>query len=236
MIYSFIMCAGKQSRFQSETPKALMKIGDKTILENNIEQSLKYCDKVVVVASIENYKYFESYKNDKIDVIQIISGFGCGDAVYKALNFYYTTKKDACFIIWGDSIQHDKRVFLYSILNYNNNIIIPVEYQNKPYVQIKHTHLNAYKVLFSKYGDYTYSGWHDLSIFFGNCNILRKKLDLLKRKIYNNGKYFHKHNNELLFLDIINEVPGNYKIIPISDYKDYSFNTLEQYIQLKKII
>lgn len=236
MIFSFIMCAGKQSRFNSQTPKALMKIKDTTILQNNINFALQYSDKVIIVASVDNFHYFEKYKSNNVDVIKIISGFGCGDAVLKALSLYYTTKEDTCFIMWGDSIQYDKRVFTYSLTKYNNNIIIPVTYEKEPYVQIKHSHLNATKVLFTKYGDKTYSGWHDLSIFFGNCNILRLNLERFRRKIYNNGKYIHKHNNEFIFLDMINEIPGNYKIVPIDDYKDLSFNTIDQYNDLAKVL
>lgn len=234
MIYSFIICAGKQSRFKSELPKALMPFKNSTIIDINIKNSLLFSDKVVIVVSIENYHYFEKYKNNDIDVIKIESGFGCGDAVFKALNNYYTSKEDTCFIIWGDSIQNDKRVYINSLLKYQNNIIIPVTYEKQPYVQIRHSHLNACKVYFTKYGEKTYSGWHDLSIFFGNCNILRNNLKKLKNKIYINGKYIHKHNNEMLFLDIINEIPDNYKLVIIKDYKDLSFNTLEQYNNLIK--
>ena len=123
MIYSFIMCAGKQRRFSSDLPKSLMPFNDSTILETNIKNSLQFCDKVVVVASYENYQYFEKYKSDNVDVIQIESGFGCGDAVYKALYYYLTSDEDTCFIMWGDSIQIDKQVFLKCLLKYHNDVI-----------------------------------------------------------------------------------------------------------------
>ena len=38
----------------------------------------------------------------------------------------------------------------------------------------------------------------------------------------------------MLFLDVINEIPDNYKLVIIKDYKDLSFNTLEQYNDLIK--
>ena len=232
MIYNFIMCAGKQTRFESELPKALMPYKDSTILQSNIDFSLQYCDKVVVVASLENYSYFEKFKSDNVDVIKIQSGFGCGDAVLRALSLYYTTSKDTCFIMWGDSIQNDKKVFIQSLLKYRDNIIIPVVYEKEPYVQIRHSHFNACKVYFTKYGEHTHGGWHDLSIFFGSCNILRSNLFQLRNKLWKKDHYEHKHNNEMLFLDMINEVPGNYKIVIIEDHKDLSFNTLEQYNNL----
>lgn len=237
MIYSFIMCAGKQSRFHAALPKALMPLKNHvTILDANIKNSLQFCDKVVVVASYENYQYFEKYKNNNVDVIQIESGFGCGDAVYKALYYYPTLDEDTCFIMWGDSIQIDKQVFLKCLLKYHNDVIIPVRWEENPYVQIKHFKGKATRVLFSKYGDKITSGMHDLSIFFGNCKKLKKYLSKFRKKILVNGKYKHKHNDEMLFLDIINEVEGQYKILEINNHKDLSFNTLEQYNNLVKSI
>lgn len=234
MIYSFIMCAGKQSRFKSELPKALMPFKNYgTILEANIKTSLQFCDKVIIVSSLDNYKYFEKYKNDNVDVIKIESGFGCGDAVYKALyNTYCISKEDTCFIMWGDSIQIDKQVFLKCLLKYHNDVIIPVKWEKNPYVQIKHLKEKAIGVLFSKYKEKINSGMHDLSIFFGNYKKIRSYLAKFRKKILINGKYVHKHNNEMLFLDIINEVKGTYKIVEINNHKDLSFNTLEQYNDL----
>lgn len=234
MIYSFIMCAGKQRRFSSDLPKSLMPFNGSTILETNIKNSLQFCDKVVVVASHENYEYFKKYQNENVDVIQIESGFGCGDAVYKALYSYCTLDKDVCFIMWGDSIQNDKNVFIQSLLKYNKNIIIPAMWEESPYVQIKHIKDKAVGVLFSKYGDKIEPGMHDLSIFLCNCKKLKKYLKEFRDKIFIDGKYIHKHGNEMTFLDIINEVKGNYRIVQIHNHKDLSFNTLEQYNKLIK--
>lgn len=214
-----IIAAGNQSRFDSDTPKALVPINNTTLLDLNIKYMKKYCDKVYVVCSYKNKKYFKKY-----NTMTIKSGYGCGDAVLKALN--KLDGKYSCIIKWGDSY-HDNTV--YKKILYTDEITIPVRYEDKPYVQIKTNGHNTIKsVSFSKYNDKITSGYHDLSIFYGNINYIRNYLQLFANKILVNNEYKHKHNNELQFLDVFNEtdIKGNIQIL--DDINDYSFNTIEE--------
>ena len=98
MIYGLIIAAGKQSRFNSEVPKALVPYKGKPLLETNIERLRKYCNIVYVVCSPENKQWFSKY-----DKIVIKSGLGCGDAVYNALvSLPPVSIDDSVFIQWGD--------------------------------------------------------------------------------------------------------------------------------------
>ena len=82
LLYGLIIAAGNQTRFNYDIPKALVKINDVNLLDLNINYMKSYVDKIYVVCSFNNDKYFS---ND-INKIVIESGKGCGDAVMKALS------------------------------------------------------------------------------------------------------------------------------------------------------
>ena len=100
MIYGLVISAGKQSRFNSEIPKALMPYKGKPLLDYNIEHLKHYCNLVYVVCSHENAHWFSSY-----DRLIIDSGYGCGDAVVRALKLLPPfDSTDMVFIQWGDCL------------------------------------------------------------------------------------------------------------------------------------
>src|SRR5574344_616345 len=114
MIDGFIISAGSQTRFKSETPKALVDINGKTLLQRNIETMSKYVDKIIVVTSLDNFLLFPS-SNEKVINLPIKSGYGCGDAVLKGIQNFVHDGLDTCFIKWGDSL-HDKDELYKSVL------------------------------------------------------------------------------------------------------------------------
>lgn len=227
MIYGFIIAAGNQSRFDSDIPKALIKINNSCLLDKNVENMSRVCDRVYVVCSTHNYKYFEDYNSIVID-----SGYGCGDAVMKALNKIDFKADDTCFVQWGDSYQLNNSIYNRLIDNYRNSVIIPCEVSEKPYVQILEND-DKVKVLFSKYNEQITKGYHDLSLFYGNSNNLKFYLNDFHDKIYLDGKYTHKHNNEMQFLDVFNDTDIKASILYLEDCKSFSFNTKEE---LKNIL
>ena len=58
MVFGLIVCAGRQSRFKSATPKALMSVGGETILAKNKLPMAPYCDTVFTACSAENESFF----------------------------------------------------------------------------------------------------------------------------------------------------------------------------------
>lgn len=229
MTYGLIVCAGKQTRFKSQTPKALIKLKDECLLDINIKVMSKLCDEIYVVVSHENKDYFNNYKT-----IEIESGFGCGDAVMKALQSLDIKNDDYACIAWGDTLLTDTIIdsLIEPIsLGYNSIpcIFIPCTYEEHPYVL-----LDNGRVYFSKYGEETYSGFHDLSTFYGNAMLLRNYLEVLSRIYMVDGKYVNKHGNEMNFLDVFNDTCLDYCIIDVKGYKDKSFNTLEDLSKLEE--
>jgi len=223
MVYGFIICAGRQSRFKSETPKALVNVNGKTLLQINNEALSAYCDKVYVVCSVENQSYFNC-KNK----IVIKSGKGSGDAVWQALETLNIQPKDSGFIMWGDSLQ-SASIFSYLKENYKGQAMIPCVYEENPYVQIKKKDNNSVLVKFSKFGEPITAGFHDLSVFYCELHQLITKLREFSNKIKNaKGNYIHKHGNEMEFLDVFNETDIKAEIFELKHYQDFSFNTIEQ--------
>ena len=106
-----ILCAGNQTRFNSDIPKPLVEYKGTTLLEYNINQVKDLVDYIFVVTSKEKYSYFEKFNTDKIKVFSIKSGIGSGDGIYHAIetinNFPNLNNEDAkTLLMWGDSIQN----------------------------------------------------------------------------------------------------------------------------------
>lgn len=228
MIYGLIIAAGNQTRFENKTPKALMKIDDIPLLELNINAMNETCDKVYVVVSATNQEWFSAYNK-----IVIESGFGCGDAVMKALSQLDLSQDDTVFVQWGDC-KHTPSVYKTLAESYSGKWIIPCVEEEKPYVQILPNSTNGVKVLFSKYGEATTIGFHDISLFYGNAKKMYESLQSFASSTYSvlHSHYIHKHNNELLFLDVFNETDLPAEIMLMQDYDLYDFNTIEEFNKL----
>lgn len=229
-----ILAAGKQTRFNSDIPKALNLYDNKTVLEHNISILEKYVDEIYVICSdwsIDKFKAL-NIENDKINVVSIDSGHGCGDGVMKSLKLI---KEYAdILLLWGDSIQDDL-VVSRLVDSYRGYCLVPVVMEEKPYVQFKAGEKHfIHNVLFSKYNHkIDDEGYHDLSIFMFDKELIYKKLYTMHKK-YWNGESYKTKSGELVFLDIFNENKNLGKILKMSNVKAKSFNTLEEFNKIVK--
>ena len=66
-------------------------------------------------------------------------------------------------------------MYRLSLKEYHGDAIIPCIYEEKPYVKLIQRN-SLVKVLFSKYGDYISSGYHDMSLFLCQVNKLYDSL------------------------------------------------------------
>lgn len=230
MIYGLIIAAGKQSRFETSTPKALMSFDTRTLLDINVDNMRTVCDEVYVVTSTENTKYFEG----KYPELVINSGFGCGDAVMRALTLLNLDDADTVFIQWGDCL-HKPHIYNDVVNNYTGKCLIPCVFEDTPYVQIIPKDNFAIEVKFSKYDEKITAGFHDLSLFYCNAKQLQKALTEFAHSIASTSKdnlYSHKHGNEMQFLDVFNETSLQGEIIEYTDYNVFAFNTLTEFNNL----
>lgn len=238
-----VLSAGKQTRFGSQLPKALMKYNTTdTVLDINIKTMSKFCDIIYIIINKENdnslYKPIkEKYNN--IQLVSINSGLGDGHAVLESLKSIKYNLRDKIYLIWGDSIQDDERLFVATENAYNNMFTLPLRYEKEPYVQFVVEYGLVRKVKFRKYEETTEEGYHDYSLFLFNPNVMREVLELHHKKYWKEEeqKYINR-NNELVFLDIINEhqdklFPHAVIIDTVGSTSVNAYNTIEEY---KKII
>lgn len=228
MTYGLIIAAGKQTRFDVDTPKALTQFGDRILLDANMINLSEYCDKVYVVCSIENERYFYTYPR-----IVIRSGKGSGDAVLNALSKLDISEGDSCFIMWGDAYCTPEVIkYTYSCRNYATRaLLVPCEAIKEPYVRLE-PDLDSMtaRVYFKKYGDNVKPGFHDLSLFYGDCLYIKECLHKMKQLFYDKKKesYIHKHGNELEFLDMFNDVYAHCNLLNVNSKGSFSFNRLSE--------
>lgn len=226
MKYGFIIAAGNQTRFNSDTPKALSKVGDTTCLDINIKNMSNFCDNIYVVCSKDKVDYFNNYNYIAID-----SGLGCGDAVLKALKYFSNSSHARCFIQWGDSISdYNTYKAIKNGLQRWSDIVVACRYEKNPYVRVNTDNSDKIdRVEFSKFNEVTSSGLHDLSLFYGKLTNILKYCQNFYNKFFDGNEYNHKHGKEFNFLDVFNdtEIVGN--VIKLEDVKSYSFNTEEEY-------
>jgi choline kinase len=237
VIFGLILAAGNQNRFLSDKPKALADYKGECLLDHNIEELSKVCEKVYVVCSTTNEHYFDN----KYNKIIVESGYGSGDAILSALDQIRPTFRDKCIIQWGDSISHNdiisksfdaKELGVYGI-------VVPCVYEEHPYVQFIQQSNLSIKVLFSKFDEPVSAGYHDISIFYCNAFQIYHNLNTYKMWILNpepgDKKYIYpEHGDEMEFLDILNHTDITAKLKIVEDYKDLSFNTIEELEQINK--
>lgn len=228
MTYGIIVCAGNQSRFKSATPKALVEVNGKSLLQYNISALAPFCDEVIVVCSTNNHQHFTKNHLGSASKMVILSGKGSGDAVWQALNNLPIKSDDTCFILWGDCLQ--KSATYARLQNaYQGTNLIPCVREASPYVQICEKSSGGVSAKFSKFNEPITNGFHDLSTFYCNALDLKTHLNQFHDQIADKaGNYTHKHNNEMEFLDVFNDTNIKAQILEFENYQEFSFNTLEQ--------
>ncbi len=200
-----IIAAGDSSRM-GYLPKAISLINGKPNLLHTIENAYEFYDQIIIAS---NHTNFDLYKevihnyidlDDKIHLIPIKSGRGCGHAILETLGFIDTNVYDNISICWGDTYFSNKELFEnISNIKTTTSLTIPVIYEKNPYVWFKFSDNKAEQAMFSKRGDKISDGYHDQSIFVINNNFYNHLLTA-HNVLDKNGKYINK---ELIFLDIV---------------------------------
>lgn len=229
-----ILAAGKQTRFKSDIPKALSLYENKTVLEHNISVIDKYVDEVYVVCSNWNLDKFKELgiENDRVKILSIDSGLGCGHGVMLSLKLI--KEYSDILLLWGDSIQDDI-VISRLVDSYRGYFLVPVVMEEKPYVQFKAGERHfIHNVFFSKYNhNIDEFGYHDLSVFMFDKELIYKKLYKMHIKGWT-GESYNTKSGELIFLEMFNENKNLGKILKMNNVKAKSFNTLEEFDEIVK--
>ena len=233
MVYGLIISAGNETRFASDTPKALSRINGVPLLTMNCNRLLKVCDSVLVIVSRKNKGFFGDYSTIEID-----SGFGCGDAVWKALKSLHFNEGDRCIVQWGDCFPSEEVYAKMISCKDDYDVLIPAQYEESPYVEIEADGKGrAKKVLFSKYGE-TKGGkaLHDLSVFCINPASALGFMDSFHASKWDSERccYSSKHGNEFQFLDLVNDTGINAKVMVVDGVRNIAFNTVQELDEIRK--
>lgn len=121
---AIILAAGKSTRTQPltvNTPKVLLPIANKPLIEHNLDPLVGLVDEVIIVVGFMKEKIIEhlkdEYKGIKIKYVEQIKQLGTGDAVHCCKPLI----KDKFILLMGDDIYHKDDIkqclkYKYSVL------------------------------------------------------------------------------------------------------------------------
>lgn len=206
--YDFcIIVGGINKRMNIDYPKCLIKVDNEIVLIKIINNIMPYANNIFICGnnyyknsflefekSTQNYNNIHFFYFNSIDNSQTYPK-GNGETIFQLLNnISYLT--DKLFIMWGDIIISDNKIFeeMYNNNNqYNNNFLIPTKYEKNPYAYLIIDNKNNVKSIEYKKNINIDYGYHDQCIFLCDKNKIKEKIEILINKNY----------EELNFLDIV---------------------------------
>ena len=223
--YDFcIIVGGINKRMNIDYPKCLIEVDNEIVLTKIIRNILPYANNVYICANnYYKHKFIEytlNYANirflyfDSYDKKQNYPR-GNGETIYQVLNEIHNLT-DKLFILWGDIIISDNKIFEEMYNQSCETILIPTKYKSNPYAYlILDEFKNVKDIGYKKNMEVSY-GYHDQCIFLCDKHIIKEKLNLIINSDY----------EELDFLSIIKYIDN------ISYYETKytisSFNTIDE--------
>lgn len=245
MIDLIIVAAGDGKRMGAITvPKVLYPVNGQPNLDRIIQhaKSSGVFNKINVIIKKTAQKQFEQHISENnlenIHLVPIDSGLGDGHALMSGLFQIEYNCSNKQIVIWGDAYLESDDIFkeLSNIDSEDAAIMVPVVYENNPYVTIlTNERFEIISADFSKLGETHNSGLHDQSVFLISKNIVADCLHNMHCAIWKNGRYITE-SKELNFLHLfhylynINEPAKCY----ITEYPTKSFNSIEEVINIEK--
>lgn len=229
-----IVAAGNSSRMLG-MPKAILKIGGKPNLLNTIEKAYEFFDSIIIASNKTNKEIYEDIvkEQDKVQVIDIESGQGCGDAIWKILLDKRINLGRRPIICWGDTYFPDGEIFKEMLIKTDSEyspLLIGVNYETEPYAWfdlVEGTNLIK-GVNFKKRGHIS-NGLvpHDMSIFRIDSTDMFNYLTIMHDVLWRDDSYL---NGEMIFLDsvfLLNNDEFHARIVDLKN-TSYSYNTEEE--------
>lgn len=204
--YDFcIVVGGINKRMNIDYPKCLIKVDNEIVLMNIINNIIPYANNIFICGNnyyknsfIEFEKTIKDYNNIQFLYFNSIDNSqnypkGNGETIFQLLNnVSYLT--DKLFIMWGDIIISNNKIFEEMYNNqYNNDLLIPTKYEKNPYAYLIINNENKVtNIEYKKNIDIDF-GYHDQCIFLCDKNKIKEKIEIL----------INKHYDEFNFLDIV---------------------------------
>ena len=227
--YDFcIIVGGINKRMNIDYPKCLIEVDNEIVLMKIIDNIICYANNIFICGNnyykksfIEFEKLLKHYNNITFLYFNSINNSktypkGNGETIFQLLNkISYLT--DKLFIMWGDIIISDNKIFEEMYNNqYNNDFLIPTKYEQHPYAYLIIDYKNKVKnIEYKKNIDIDY-GYHDQCIFLCDKNKIKENLEILINQDY----------DECNFLDIVKHL-DNVSYFE-TNYPLKSFNTINE--------
>jgi len=169
MNIAIIPAAGLGSRLGSVSPKILIKVNNRYLIEYIIEQIDELFDKIVIVVSpkvLSDYQHEIKSVSNKIHIAVQEHPIGMGDAIFGCHDEWISAHK--IVIIWGDQVLVQKETVLETLnqLEHKNTFVVPITEKANPYVQYIYDEFKLRRILQSREGDKLMSiGFCDVGVF-----------------------------------------------------------------------
>jgi choline kinase len=229
--YDFcIIVGGINNRMNINYPKCLIEVDSEIVLMKTINNIVSYANNIFICGNnyykksfVEFEKSLKNNNNIKFLYFNSIDNSktypkGNGETIFQLLNkISYLT--DKVFIMWGDIIISDSKIFeeMYNNNNkYSSDFLIPTKYEENPYAYLIIDNKNKVKNIEYKKNIGVDYGYHDQCIFLCDKNKVKEKLET----------YVNKHYEELNFLEIVKDLDSvcYYE----TNYPLKSFNTIDE--------
>jgi len=226
--YDFcIIVGGINKRMNIDYPKCLITVDSEIVLMNIINKILPYANNIFICGNnyyknsfiqfenmIKKYNNIEFLYFNSIDNSQTFPK-GNGETIYQLLTSL-TNLSNKLFIMWGDVIITENKIFEEMYNHSNSDFLIPVKYEKEPYAYLMIDNKNNVDYIEYKKNLPVDFGYHDQCIFLCDKNKIKEQLELFIKKDY----------EELNFLDIIKylDCVSYYE----TQYPLKSFNTINE--------
>ena len=216
-----ILAGGRGSRFKTDAPKPLYKIGQTSMIELIID-ALKICnvENILIVVSPTTERFYKFLSNNNVKLVVQKEPLGTFHALYEAL---YYVNSDKIIVIPGDKPFIDP-LNIKQMLNHKVNTILAYESSERKPVLVTDKDLHLDRIIedldqpteFYKKYPYRTGG-----VYCFNTKELKKlKLDI---DINKNNK-----QNEYYLTDIFENNIGVTKVICVDKVTLSNINTLEE--------
>jgi 2-phospho-L-lactate transferase/gluconeogenesis factor (CofD/UPF0052 family) len=226
--YDFcIIVGGINKRMDINHPKCLIEVDNEIVLMKIINNIIPYANNIFICGNnyyknnfVEFEKTIKSYANINFLYFNSIDGSqtypkGNGETIFQLLN-NIPNLTHKLFIMWGDIIISDNKIFEEMYNNqYNNEFLIPTKYEKNPYAYLIIDNNNVKNIEYKKNIPIEY-GHHDQCIFLCDKYKIKEKLNIL----------INHHCDEFNFLDIVKEL-DNISYFE-TNFPVKSFNTIEE--------
>jgi len=234
-----IIAAGNSTRM-GELPKAVSLVHGTPNLYNTVDKAYRHYDKIFVSSNTKNFLLYREVLeefDDKVQIVTINSGHGCGHAVLKTIEAIETDDKflesiEHTSVCWGDAYFETDRIF-YEITKtgYSEPIVIPVIVEDNPYVWFETYDYHKTKIansMFSKRGESTAIGFHDQSIFKIDIQKVKNALTILDTFTYKVST--KSYLQEIIFLDLVNYFYNTNDScrLYVTEHRTKAYNTKEE--------